>query len=501
MAGNLRVLRDDSAAVPHVGHAFRALTSGQEQQLHAVLAAIPDVIVVLDANGRYRAVYTGDPDMLVKPAESLVGRSVMDVLPRETAGQIQAVIAQTVASGAMQKLVYAVEREQGDRWLSARVVPFGSPEDPCVLWAARDITERKLAEDALRAAESRLVEAQRIGRIGSWDRNLVTGNLWWSAQMYDLFDVDPAAFRLTLDSAIELIMAEDREHVRSQIASAIEHGRPFSFEYRVRRRGGDVLLLTSRGQLKRDAAGKPLRLLGTVQDITEQRRIQARVQRAERLASLGVMAAGIAHEINNPIFAAWAAVDAALTYKSRPEPHPSLDECLQTIASAVQRCQAIVKNVLMLARQQSSKKATCDLNSIVTQAAETVRPYARLRHATVTWSLETGPLHVTANAVEIEQVLVNLVRNSVEAGANSIAIAVESAGNEGRIQVRDNGRGISSPDLEHIFDPFFTRGENPQNSGLGLPIAHAIINDHGGHIDVESKPGSSTTFTVRLPLG
>ena len=437
--------------------------------------------------------------MLVEPAEQLIGRLVDDVLPPETALLVRQAIAQTLAAGSVQQFEYAVERRQQKRWYSARVVPFGSPDDPCVLWVARDVTQHHRTLDSLRTTEARLAEAQRIGRIGSWDWNVVTGEVWWSAQLYHLFGVEPGRFQASYDAFLDLVVAEDRPLLQARVAATLERGEPFVAEYRVRRSDGVSLLLASQAELQRDQAGQPLRLIGSVQDITEQRRIQIQARRVEQLASIGTLATSIAHEINNPISAAWAAAAAALAVKGRPQAAEVLDECLKTISNSLQRCQLVIRNVLRIAGRQPLQREPQDLHAIVGQAVESTRHYASLRGATIEQEPAAVEARTLANGAEIEQVLVNLIRNAIDAEATRITVGTQENVHSLRISVRDNGKGIPPEDLEQLFDPFFGHSASPANTGLGLAISHKIIIDHGGHIDVESRPGTGTVMTISLP--
>lgn len=470
-----------------------------DPELRFVLAAIPETIVVIDRGGRFRRDFTGDPDLMVAP--QVVGKTLDEFYSVDTAARMRDVIARTLAEKATQQLTYAVSRPQGTRWFSARVVPYGSVDDPCVLWVARDTTERNQAEAALRAAESRLAEAQRISGIGSWEWNIETDELWWSQQTYELFGMPPEAFQPTRQAVLDRMLPGDRPRVVEQIAASLAKGVPYDAEYRIRRVDGSIQQMAGQGQVVRDAAGKPVRMVGSVQDVTNQHRQQARARRVERLAALGALAAGIAHEINNPICAAWLTVEAALAMANRSPPATAIDECLASIASSIQRCQAVVQSVLQLARQEHSAKSPSDLNQIARQSVETTRQFAQSRGTAVTLRERAQPSLANVCASEIEQVLVNVIRNAIQAGAGGVEISIEqeAAGWIGVI-VRDNGRGIAPEDIGRIFDPFYSRGGAAETTGLGLAISHAIIVEHGGQIDVESEVGKGTAISVKLPL-
>ena len=400
---------------------------------------------------------------------------------------------------------YRVVRPDGElRWVRDRAFPFRDDTGNVyrVAGLADDITEIKLAEDALRASEAHLADAQRIGRIGSWEWHLVSGEVWWSDELYRLLGVEKDAFHPSLESFLELVVPEDRQSIRDYLNLALEDGETFVISYRIKGTDGSLRYHNCEGQLERNEKGKPVCLRATVRDNTERQRVQMQLRRAERLASLGTLAAGIAHEINNPMSAAWTAASTAQELKDHPEARGMFAECLDAVVSSVQRCQVIIENVLRFARKESSEKKPCDLNDIVRQAITTTNHFVKQHECEIELNLAEDLPPLTVNVAEIEQVVVNMIRNAIQAGqATRISLSTVKGVHFARIIVADNGQGISEENLDRIFDPFFTVGPTPETgTGLGLSISHGIIQDHGGRIDVESELGRGTKFAILLPL-
>jgi len=351
----------------------------------------------------------------------------------------------------------------------------------------------------LRRSEQRLAEAQRIGQIGSWEWNLADGTAWWSEELYRMCGVDATTFKPSLSAFLELVVPEDRPLIRHHVQATIKSGQPCNIEYRILR-GQSIRVHAFAAELMRETPTNSLCLQGTVQDITRRRELEISVRRAERLASLGTLAAGIAHEINNPISAAWTAAETAKTLKNRPNTEPMMDECLDAISDTVKRCQVIVDNVLRFARQESSEKKPHDVNQIVEQAIETTAYYTRGHGIQLSFDRQDDLPLARINAPEIEQVLVNLIRNAAQAGqAKQIHLSTSLQDGQIAMRVKDNGRGIPEQYRERIFDPFFTTNETAEGTGLGLAISHGIVQDNQGTIELTSTVGVGSVFTVLLP--
>jgi two-component system NtrC family sensor kinase len=226
------------------------------------------------------------------------------------------------------------------------------------------------------------------------------------------------------------------------------------------------------------------------------------VYQSNKLASVGRLAAGIAHEINNPL-------TGVLTYSSFLLKRATDDESrsdLETIVHETKRCRDIVRGLLDFARQVPPKKTQADLNAIVERALAIVDNQLRVQNIQVTKSLRADLPCFPADANQLQQVVLNLLVNAADAfelGDRQIFLATDLKTVGGRsmaeVKVADNGAGIPEKNLGRIFEPFFTTKEN-RGTGLGLAVCWGIVTEHGGTIEVDSRVGRGTTFTVRLPL-
>lgn len=231
---------------------------------------------------------------------------------------------------------------------------------------------------------------------------------------------------------------------------------------------------------------------------------QLALRRQRQLASIGTLAAGVAHQINNPIAAIMASAEFALiAAQDGGESADSIrDEALRSVISEAARCGQIVKNVLRFARQQPTARWVEDLVPLVRRTAAICRGYVVEHGGDLRIDALDEPLPSLVSPIEIEQVLVNLIRNAAESleGRGGVRIGVHRRESWIEIAIDDEGRGISQERLDHLFEPFYTTRVQQGGTGLGLSFAHGVLVDHGGEIHVESELGKGTRFRILLPL-
>ncbi len=226
------------------------------------------------------------------------------------------------------------------------------------------------------------------------------------------------------------------------------------------------------------------------------------LRRQERLSSVGTLASGIAHQINNPIGGIVAAAQFALGARGGSDRDAIREEALARIVEEAQRCGRIVKNILKFARNEQTAKWRNDLGPIVRGAVESARSYVEQRGGQLHVSLEAQPIPVHASPIDLEQVVVNLVRNAAEsrtAGVN-VRVCTRIQGDRGLLEVSDDGIGFPERDRERLFDPFRTSRISEGGSGLGLSVVHTIVKDHAGRIDLDDAEPHGATVRVALPL-
>ena len=248
-----------------------------------------------------------------------------------------------------------------------------------------------------------------------------------------------------------------------------------------------------------DENREPVYLLGISEDITELKEAERKLRQTERLASIGTLAAGIAHEINNPVGAILLAAQMASRFG--PDDHERRQHALQRIVEQSERCGHIVRSVLQFARQESTEKWLVDINTVVARAKHASQDEALERGSRIVLELEDGLPQVEANPTELEQVIVNLVRNSLQSREQGVTVVIRTMATAAgiRVAVTDDGPGMSKSEREHMFDPFFTSRQKKGGTGLGLSIARGIVESHGGTIEAQSEHGEGATVTIELP--
>jgi two-component system, cell cycle sensor histidine kinase and response regulator CckA len=375
----------------------------------------------------------------------------------------------------------------------------------------KDITDLKANELRLREIKRNLDRAQRLAHTGSDLRILANDHADWSDETYRIFGVDPASFIPTTENFMKFVLPQDQATVQTARAE-VENGTcPGPIEYRVRRPSGEIRHIRALTELIRDDRGAVIGMAGAVHDVTELRAAEERQKELERqllhsqkLEALGTLAGGVAHDLNNtltPIL-----VLTKLVLEDLPAESPVLEE-MQMIRQAGERARDLVKQILAFSRKQEIQRSEIDPGPVVAEALQMLRATLPPNVAIVE-EIGRTPL-IRADAGQLQQVVVNLVTNAAQAigdadGSVTVAVSTPAASEGARdfVQIRicDTGCGMEQQVVDRIFEPFFTTKGVGEGSGLGLAIVHGIISGHGGRIDVASRPGEGTTFTIRLPM-
>ncbi len=375
-----------------------------------------------------------------------------------------------------------------------------------------ELSRRNRAERALHQATLQLQRAQQIANVGSWTWDIRTNRVEWSAQMYRIFGFDPAAFSGDLADVIARgIHPDDRAAVEQANRDVAEGRGPTTLEYRVLRPDGSVRTVRAEGaDLETDDHGRPRRLSGIVQDITERKQWEQQLLRAQRTEVVGALASGIAHDLNNVLTPVMMIAPLLRVRVVDADDREMLD----TLEQCAQRGTDIIRQLLTFARGEPGARVRLPIRHLLREMDKIARETFP-RNITLRMEAPRDLWGVEGDVTQLHQVLMNLCLNARDAmphggqltlaAANVTLAAPQAAALAARpgqyvcLTVADTGVGIAADDLERIFDPFFTTKAPGKGTGLGLSSALGIVRGHGGFIRVNSEPGRGTTFDVYLP--
>lgn len=380
------------------------------------------------------------------------------------------------------------------------------------LLEAQERAERKKAEEALRRSETFLAEGQRISHTGSWEWNVATGKLFWSEEHCRIFGFDPSTAEPTFQFFSERIHPEDRSLVQETLNAAIRVQGSFSVEFRVVLPDGSMKHLHGQGHPRTTAASNSNEYIGTTMDITERKRnedalrtAQADLAHVTQLTTMGELVAAIAHEINQPLAAMVASANACLHWLAKDQPR--LDEARRAakrIVSDGHRAGDVLKSVHALAGASAQNMAELDINDAIREVLTLTLNELQEYDILLETELSDGLAPIMGDRVRLQQVILNLVMNAIEAMSRnnngSRELLVRSHGDGPgtiRIEVEDSGPGVSPETTDRVFEAFFTT--KLAGMGMGLSICRSIINAHGGRLWVSPKSSRGAVFQFTVP--
>ena len=377
----------------------------------------------------------------------------------------------------------------------------------------RDIGPALRAEQALEQHRSFLEKAQEIAHIGSWVAELDgSDRLGWSAESHRIFGVPLGQFEGTSAAFFAFVHPDDRAAVRAASEAASAARQPYDIEHRVVRPDGGVRWVHEKASILDDGQGRPLRMVGTVQDITERRVLEEQLRQAQKMEAIGQLAGGIAHDLNNALtaiagYAELALNEVAPDHAARPD--------IEEIRRAAERAGAVTRQLLAFSRKQLLEPRVFDLNETIDSLA---RMLARLLGAGVEVQarLAGEALPVIADPGQVEQAVINLAVNARDAmpdgGRLILATSRETVderfarrnmpmppGEYVVLRVSDSGHGMPHDTQARIFEPFFTTKDVGKGTGLGLSMVYGTLKQGGGFIFVDSEVDRGTTFRLYFP--
>jgi PAS domain S-box-containing protein len=475
-----------------------------EKRLRALIENAPESIVAYDFDGTILDANRKAEELIGFSREEMIGRNLLElgVIPEDYVPRTSEALAKSDEGIAAQPFEFELVRKDGVRiTIDATTVSVEREGMPEVLCISRDITERKQMEEALRLKEkaiehtvSAIAMSDMEGKVTYVNRACM--RLWGSDDKADL-----------IGKPYWVILKSD-EAVADIAAVMLESGAWEGELIAIRKDGEEIHVQVSAGLVK-DDRGNPIQTISSFLDVTEakraeeeRKRMEQQLQLAGRLAAVGELAAGIAHELNNPL----AAVQAFAQFLAERD---DIDETakgdLQTIYRESQRASRITGNLLSFARKHKPDRSLISINDVVIKSLELHDYRLKVNNIELVQDLDPDMPMTMADFHQMQQVFVNIITNAEQAmteahGKGRLRVATQTADETILITFTDTGPGVPEDDLKSIFDPFFTTKDVGKGTGLGLSICFGIVQEHGGQFYARSVPGEGTTFFVELPI-
>jgi PAS domain S-box-containing protein len=490
----------------------------QEEGFRETIESIPAMAFVSLPDGYRTFVNKGWVEYTGMTVEQSLGAGWHAVIHP---GDLKRVLGEWEAALASGKPMYYEARyrraEDGQyRWFMVRVVPQRNKRGKIVKWfgTLTDVEDRKRAEESLRSSEAYLVEAQSLTQTGSCAIDGTSHEtVYWSDEMFRLFDFDPQQDPPMFDQWLERIHPEDREKVRLANERTFLNKVNCDVEFRIVKSDGTVKHIHGIGHPVLSPTGELVQVLGTMVDVTERKRaeeerdrlrqLEADLAHINRVSTLGEMAASLAHEIKQPIAAAITSANSCVEWLAH-EP-PNLDRARGAAARIDKygnRAAEIIDRIRSFYRKSPPQRELVDVNGIIQEILALLKCEADRYSVAMHAELSAELPKIMADRVQLQQVFMNLMLNAIEAmrDAGGDLTVKSQADVDGQLlfSVCDTGVGLPTEKMDKIFSAFFTT--KPQGSGMGLAISRSIVESHGGRLWASANHGRGATFHFTLPL-
>ena len=433
--------------------------------------------------------------------EEVVGKTTEEIFPGADAVQtFLPVIEEIMASGRPKQWELAFAGTE--QILQMVSIPVGD----CFVSTGFDVSLERSRQRDLEQALRDLTRATQAGGVGLWDWDLLTNEVHYSDEWKRQVGHTPEEIADSFEEWRSRVHPDDLEPTLARARAIVEDpSQTYDVSLRMRHKDGSYRWILGQASVLRDPAGRPYRMVGSQIDITERRRLEERVNKAQRLESLGTLAAGIAHDFNNLLTG--IAGNASLLRDMHLDA-PGAPVLLKALEDAVGQATTLTKQLLTFAKGGTPVREVASVRELLVDSATFLTRGSKVR---CTFGIADDLCAVNVDVGQLSQVIGNLVINAIQAmpqggtiliGASNVRLEKDHAsglpaGPYVQITIADEGGGIKPEDLPYIFDPFFTT--KPTGSGLGLSTSHSIVARHGGHIAVESTPARGAIFTLHLP--
>jgi len=379
----------------------------------------------------------------------------------------------------------------------------------------REIAKHNQIEAELRLSEAYLAEAQRLSHTGSWAWSPPPGDIrYWSEECYRVQGFDPNEGQPRFEEFLQRVHPDDQARITEVIETAVREKEEFEFDYRIIHPGGEIRDARSIGHPILGPSGDLVEYVGTIIDVTDRRQAekererlreaQADLAHASRMTAMGELTASLAHEVNQPITAAVNGASTCVRWLTRENPDlvEAREAALGVIRNA-KRAADIINRIRSISKKGESKRQLADVNELIREMIALLRSETNRYSISVRTELDPELPKVMADSVQVQQVLMNLIMNGIDAmkevdrERDLVICSQRTENRQLMISVSDSGVGLPPQQTDKIFDPFFTT--KPHGIGMGLRISRSIVESHGGRLWASGNSPHGATFCFTLP--
>jgi PAS domain S-box-containing protein len=502
-------------------------------EMRVIFQALPDLFFRFDSTGKILDCKGGRAADLYLQPEKLIGKKIQDIPIKDVSDKLQKAILFLRETRSLVSLEYSLRMNEKEYFYEARLLPLF---DDQIIMIIRNITERKKAEEALRESEKRFRDVVMSTSDWIWEIDIQGRYTYCSERVAQVLGY--TAEELIGKTPFDLMSPEEVSRVEYIFKKILNDRAPIvDFEnWNIDREGRLVCLLTN-GVPMYDKENNLTGYRGVDKNITERKQREEEIKRntkvlakayrklqkanqelkntqdqlvqAGKLAAIGQLAAGVSHELNNPLGGILGYAQFILDIAQKngvenisPEKLKNIFTYIGYIEKESQRCKTIVANLLKFSRASKTDVTLLDINRVLENTFVFTRHQLEMKQVEIIPELTPKLPQVKGNEHQLQQVFTNLMVNAQQAMPQGGKLTVRTGTNNGFVQITftDTGCGIAQEHLDKLFDPFFTTKAPGDGTGLGLSVSYGIIQDHKGKIKVESAPGKGTSFYIKLPV-
>jgi PAS domain S-box-containing protein len=514
-----------------------------EQQWRSLTEALPQLVWGAAPDGGCDYFSTQWTNYTGVAESDLLGWRWMETLHPDDREPTRQFWTESVAGRQPYDVEYRIRRSDGIYgWFKTRGTPIRDTDGGIVKWfgTCTDITDRKRAEQALmdhelelsqardlleikvmertkelRRSEAYLEEAQKLSKTGSWARVSASGEMrYWSEECYRVLGFEPRDGLPRFETFLQHVHPDDRRRVKETAERAGRERVDYEVDYRIVHPGGEVRDIHTVAHPVLSPSGDVVEFVGTVMDVTERRQaekererlrqVQADLAHINRATTMGELTASLAHEINQPIAAAVTDARTCLRWLAREQPDiAEARESAARMVKAITRASDIISRLRKLFKKGAPQTSVVDVSEVIQEMVVLLHGEASRYSVSIQTELSADSPQVLADRVQLQQVLMNLMLNGIEAmhdtksGGQLTIRSLRGEGGQLVISVSDTGVGLPPEQAEQIFNSFFST--KTQGTGMGLSISRSIIESHGGRLWASSNSERGATFNFTLP--